>query len=77
MVVIILEFLGILFVLFEMVIAALGIFNVIQFTLDLVFSAKIYKLLNNENNRRMLESVIFEKDKKSKSKGDNKNDKGN
>lgn len=44
----------------------------VEVTMDVIFWVKIFKLLNDEDNRCFSERVIFNKDKKSKSKGDEK-----
>lgn len=54
------------------IILAIATILVFEITIDFIFLSKIFKLLNDEDNRRFLESVILNKDKKSKSKDDEK-----
>lgn len=54
------------------IILAIAIILVVEVTIDVIFLSKTFKLLNDEDNRRFLESVILNKDKKSKSKDDKK-----
>lgn len=54
------------------IILAIAIILVVEVTIDVIFLSKTFKLLNDEDNRRFLESVILNKDKKSKSKDDEK-----